>query len=316
MFPVQRLTMLRLVIFGALFFQQTELFAQQPSSAYDLIARMHDVSKQLSYEGVFTYQMAGEQRAVKVSHEVVDAKVYERITYMDGPRKDRTRSYINSSCEPKNFLPPQAQDYYRFDILGESRVAGREVYRVQVLPKDSMRLGYLYAIDQQTGLMLQSIIIDQSGRPLERFKYVEIRMNRVGDRPSTVDKDDVVTADCADKLPADDNHLWQWLPTWVPQGFVQVARKLGNSGRESIVYTDGVTVFTVLIDRVLDAPQYPAVAARLGPTQLVVVNQQIDNRYYRIAVSGQLPRVVANQIATSVKATVANDVDTNTEVFH
>ena len=315
MLPLKPLTMLRLVIFCALFFQHSQLLAQQPSSAYDLIARMHDVSKQLSYEGVFTYQMAGEQRAIKVSHQVVDAMVYERITYMDGPHKDRIRKYSRLSCQPQNFLLPQAQDYYKFNILGESRVAGREVYRVQALPKDAMRLGYLYAIDQQTGLLLQSIIIDQSGRPVERFKYVEIRMNTVGNQPSTTVAQDTA-ATCVDSLRTGGERLWQWSPTWLPQGFVQVSRKLGDNGRESIAYTDGVTLFTVLIDPVLDEPQYPAVAARLGPTQLVVVNQQIDNSYYRIAVSGQLPRAIANQIAASVKATLAEDEHIDNEAIH
>jgi len=311
-----RLTMLRLLLFCAGFFLQSNLSAEQPYSAYDLVARMFDVSKQLSYEGVFTYQMAGEQRAVKVSHQVVDAVVYERITYMDGPHKDRTRSYINLSCQPKDFRRPQAQDYYRFDILGESRIAGREVYRVQALPKDSMRLGYLYAIDQQTGLMLQSIIVDQSGRPVERFKYVEIKMNTLGDRPSTDAPEESVVTNCAGDYHADDEQFWRWSPAWVPEGFVQISRKLDESGRESIAYTDGVTLFTVLIDRVSDAPEYPAVAARLGPTQMVVVNQQLDNRYYRIAVSGQLPQATANQIAFSVRAVVASEPDANSEVIH
>jgi len=308
-------TILRLLLLCIGVFPQSGLSAQQPDSAQDLVERMFDASKKLSYNGVFTYEIIGDRRTVKVSHQVVDGVIYERATYMDGPTKERVRRSAVDQCQPVDFHRPSAQDSYRFNIIGESRVAGREAYRVQVLPKDNLRFGYLYAIDQQTGLMLQSILVDQSGRSLEHFKYVDIGMGLRADDWSAMaaSADAQATVDCgsdSDKQP------WQWSVAWVPPGFVQVSRKVTENHRQSIVYTDGISVFSVLIDTAPEVPEYPTVSARLGPTQMVVVNRELDNRHYRIAVSGQLPQVTANQIVLSVSAVVAGDPDAEVEAIH
>jgi len=308
----------RLVLVWACLSMPINLSAQQ--TAHDLVARMHDVSRQLSYHGLFTYEIAGDQRTVKVSHQVSDGVVYERVTYMDGPVKDRLRESAGNHCNLRDANHLQAQDHYRFDIIGESRVAGREAHRVQVLPKDDLRYGYLYAIDQQTGLMLQSILINQSGRSLEHFKYVDISMEPVADSGSAMvalaEFEASAPSDCVSDTQALDATFFKWSVGWVPPGFVQVSQKVAADGRESVAYTDGVAVFSVLVDVLAESPAHPGLSARLGATQMVVLNQKVDNSYYRIAVSGQMPQATANQIALSVSAIASSESDIDVEAIN
>jgi sigma-E factor negative regulatory protein RseB len=304
---IQNLFIRALIVCCALF-AQGSMANQQPASAYDLVVKMFDVSKQLNYQGVFTHETAGDRTTVKVLHQVIDGVIYERATYMDGPEKERIKVSAVNRCQHSDFYRPEAREHYRFDIIGETRVAGRSAYRVKVLPKDSLRFGYLYAIDKKTGLMLKSSLVNQSGRYLEHFKYVDINMDPEID---LVAFQDMTPEDCAISDMSD----WVWSVGWVPAGFVPVSQKISEAGRMSVVYTDGVAVFSVLIDRSQITANYPMVSARLGPTQLIVVNQLVDQNYYTVAVSGQLPQVTASQIARSISPSPAGQKNTATEVI-
>jgi len=306
--------MFRFLLAWACLSTPINLSAQQ--TAHDLVALMFDRSKQLSYSGLFTHEMAGEQRTVKVSHQVSDGAVYERITHMDGPVKDRLRQPAGNHCNFRDANSLQAQDHYRFDILGESRVAGRKAHRVRVSPKDSLRYGYLYSIDQQTGLMLQSILVNQSGQPLENFKYMDISMDPIDDGSTMAASADVagaVASDCVNDSAASNSRPWQWSVQWVPPGFVQVSRRITEDGRESMAYTDGIAVFSVLIDLPSASPVHSGLSARLGPTQMVVINREHDDSHYRVAVSGQMPQATASRIALSIKPVVASQREPDME---
>ena len=61
-----------------------------------------------------------------------------------------------------------------FYIKGDGRIANREVSMVHVLPKDKYRYGYVVAIDKDSGLLLQSVLMSHTGKPLERFQFVDI----------------------------------------------------------------------------------------------------------------------------------------------
>ena len=69
------------------------------------------------------------------------------------------------------------QEHYKFNILGEYRVAGRQAYKIQAMPLDKLRYGYQFGVDQQSGLMLQSTLFNQSGQPLESLNISILSLN-------------------------------------------------------------------------------------------------------------------------------------------
>ena len=269
-------------------------------TAADLVERMPLLAKQLNYSGVFSYEAADIQRSVRVSHQVVDGVAYRRISYLDGAAKDQLHESAANDCNGTYVGGPQPRDYYRFEVLGNYRVAGRNALKIQVLPIDNLRYGHLYGIDQQTGLMLQSILISQSGRPLENLKYIDITIDKNA-QPQPASEDQPVTqSECSYERADSHFQAQQWQVDWMPPGFVRVDENVLEEGKVSLVYSDGISVFSVLIDAAPDS-KYPELVARVGPTQMVVTNYTHNNTDYQIVVSAEMPRVTVNQIALSVR---------------
>ena len=275
----------------------------QPT-AQDIVGRMFEAAKRLSYSGVFRYEVAGEQRTVRVSHLVLDDHIYERISYLDGEAKDQWRKSLIDGCGSREGANLQTQQHYRFKILGQYRVAGRQAYKVQALPIDNLRYAYLFGVDQQTGLMLQSTLISQSGHALENFKYVDINFETAPAALSEIDAQEQFQKTGTQPCGSEDKEAVstpiEWVATWVPPGFVRSSRRRIGEDKLSMAYTDGISVFSVLIDAMPNT-QYPTLSARVGSTQMVVTNYSHNDQDYRIILSGGLPQATANQIIRSVR---------------
>lgn len=267
------------------------LAVQSPAN---LVERMPLLAQQLNYAGVFSYEAADIQRSVRVSHQVVDGVAYRRTSYLDGVTKDQLHQSSLKKCAVAGHGKPQPRDHYRFQVLGDYRVAGRNALKVQVLPIDNLRYGHLFGIDKQTGLMLQSILISQSGRPLESLKYVDIAIDESAQSQPSADND------CSHGSVDKDIEAQHWKVSWMPPGFVRVAEKYLDGERISLAYSDGISVFSVLIDAAPDS-EYPELVARVGPTQMAVTSYTHQSTDYQIIVSAEMPRATVNQIALSVR---------------
>ena len=68
------------------------------------------------------------------------------------------------------------QECYFLETRGQLRVANRKASMVLVNPKDEHRLPYVLAVDNETNLLLMSVLLDLSGNPLERFQFVELNV--------------------------------------------------------------------------------------------------------------------------------------------
>ena len=92
----------------------------------------------------------------------------------------------------------------------------------------------------------------------------------------------------------------RWSTQWMPPGFVMASHKLvDNQGQESMMFTDGLAVFSVFID-IDKARSLPAIEANLGATVAVLTKAEINNQEYAICVVGEIPRATASQIASAI----------------
>ena len=323
---VKWLKKLKLVALIAAVFVHGPLFAQQMDSAYDLMARMAKASKELSYRGIFTYEFRGNLTSVKVVHIVRDGQTYERIVHMDGPEHEIVRRGDDMDCMRASDMLLRGsvlkindnnyshlQDFYNFYIRGDTRIAGRAVSVVNVIPKDKYRYGYIIAIDKETGLMLQSVLINGKGKPMERFQFVDISigadLNNIEFTPELSASDDI-DVDQSDCLKADQQAKVassQWVPKWLPPGFVLSSfQPIGEDGQESLMYTDGLAVFSVFIDSDEKSGSLPAVDANLGATVAVLTKGFFNKQRYAISVVGEIPRSTAREIANAISPLLAS----------
>ncbi|MDA9599039.1 MucB/RseB C-terminal domain-containing protein [bacterium] len=318
---------LKLAALLAAVFAHGSLSAEQMESAYDLMARMAKASKELSYKGLFTYEYRGQLRSIKVVHLVRDGQTYERIVHMDGPEREIVRRGDNLDCLRAadmllrgsslkvNDTYAELEDYYEFYIRGDGRIAGRQVSLVEILPKDKLRYGYVVAIDKETGLMLQSVLLSQSGKPLERFQYVEISFAtnldnfQLSSEMAKSEDIDVNQSACLEANQEIEPVPSIWESQWLPPGFVLSSyQPEGADGQESWMYTDGLAVFSVFIDSTEGTRNFPPLDAKLGITIAVLTKTQYRNKLYAICVVGEIPRATAAQVANAIRPSAIGEV--------
>lgn len=293
------------------------LFAEQMESAHDLMARMAKASRELNYSGVFTYEHRGNLTSAKLIHEVREGKIYERLLHMDGTQRDVVSRSDNLGClrtgdmllrgnaykiNDENYS--RLKDFYEFHIQGDGRIANRQVSMVHVLPRDKYRYGYVVAIDKESGLLLQSVLMSHTGKPLERFQFVDISIGEslpeMDFQITGGDFGDVDQADCVELNRKIDSPQSMWQLSWLPPGFVLASyQSPGEDGQESMMYTDGLAVFSVFIDSV-QGTVLPPVDAKLGATVAVLTKADINGHQYAICVVGEIPRGTASQVASAI----------------
>jgi sigma-E factor negative regulatory protein RseB len=295
------------------------LFAAQMESAHDLMSKMAKASRELNYQGLFTYEYRGNLTSVKVAHGVHEGQTYERIQHMDGAQRNELRRTDNVDClrtgdmllrgsayKINDQSYARLEDFYEFHIKGQGRIANRQVVMVHVLPKDKHRYGYVVAIDKQSGLLLQSVLMSHAGKPLERFQFVDITvggsMAGLGFDLDSGSFTDVALdqSNCIDDNRQITTSTSNWSTQWLPPGFVIASHEISDTdGQESMMFTDGLAVFSVFID-VDKQRSLPAIDANLGATVAVLTKADINNQEYAICVVGEIPRATATQIASAI----------------
>jgi len=295
------------------------LFAGTMESAHDLMARMAKASRELNYQGLFTYEYRGNLTSVKVMHGVRDGQTFEHILHMDGAQREAVRRTDNVDClragdmllrgnayRINNDNYARLEDFYEFHIKGDGRIANRQVTMVHVLPKDKHRYGYVVAIDKESGLLLQSVLMSHTGKPLERFQFVEIvvgaSLSEMGFDEEAEDFAGVAVdqVDCLEANRQLTSSPSMWRAQWLPPGFVIASHRAADeNGQESMMFTDGLAVFSVFIDPD-KGRSLPSIDANLGATVAVLTKADINNQEYAICVVGEIPRATVNQIASAI----------------
>ena len=198
-----------MAVFMTAIFISVPTLAQQNREADELVKGMIEASKTLNYSGLVTYEKAGRLKTSKMLHLIRENNIFEQLIHLDGPAGQFSWRRIDENCglgraqgaeagalstlDSSSFKRLTAS--YSFEIRGQSRVAGREATSLLLKPKDNFRLPYFVAIDNQSNLMLMSVILNQVGKPLERFQFVEIQVG--GDLDSmSIDDAGVNVEDC------------------------------------------------------------------------------------------------------------------------
>jgi len=295
-------------------------FSQQSDPAYDLMVRMIDTSKRLNYAGLVTYEKLGNLKSAKILHLVRDTEIFEQIVNLNGPEGE----FVNSSgikgkgCQNPSVMferiSPlkindavyvQLKQSYSIEAAGDARIAGRDAALLMLRPNDAWRYGYIVAIDKQSGLMLQSVLLNLSGKPMERFQFIEISVG--GDLDSmdiplgSYNPEISGRNDCElDDSPRKQYGL-EWKANWLPTGFVMTGSQLDRDGGQySMVFSDGLAVLTVFIESAETSVKVPPFLAKSGATVALVSKIDVDGTFVTVSVVGEIPGDTAKRIAKSL----------------
>jgi len=191
---------------------------------------------------------------------------------------------------------------YTVELRGQSRVAGREATTLLLKPKDSFRLPYFVAIDNQSNLMLMSVILSLAGKPLERFQFVEIEVG--GDLDSMTVGDAELNAEVSCDAGSKPQPLGDWTVGWVPPGFLLTdSEKEPIIGESILSFSDGLSAFTVFIESVRMSKKIPPFTFSQGATAAVSAKLKNEEDEFTVSVVGEIPADAAKKIAQSVSHT-------------
>ncbi len=281
----------------------------------DLLAKMATKSHQLNYIGTFTYQRKDYPalQGFKVYHWVDAGIEKERLQYLNGPEREISRSGKAMDCQSMGdellqgkFLglagnQEGLKEFYRFEVLGGERVAGRVTTMLSAIPRDQFRFSYILSIDNETGLVLKSWLVDETGRPMERYQFVDLQLNpdlaEIKQQPTAKlhRQSDVDIAECN---PVSAKAPQKWQLVWVPPGFAFVGQKVVHDDIDMLMYTDGLTSFSVFIEPAHSA--IPEGVAQRGATLAVMDSLRFKDTFYRVTVVGEIPVVTAQKIAQNI----------------
>ena len=290
------------------------------SSVTNLLKRMAEANRHLSYQGVFSYEHGGALKTVKVFHSVRDGQELERIVHLSGPKREVVRRGNDLNCQRlgdamlrgsfvglSKTSAGHIETYYSLYKQGEDRVAGRNVDIVHVVPKDSFRYGYALGVDKETGLLLQSMLIGSNKRVLERFQFVDISIGTLVDdmvlEPTNTNHHEasLEVSPCLDDKgasPALSSGHWQ--TSWLPPGFAMSGYHIAtDTHRETLVFTDGLAVFSVFIDSD-NMINVPPMQAQRGATVAFLSRVEQEEKIYTICVVGEIPVETAKKVAQSM----------------
>lgn len=285
------------------------------SQVEELLAKMAGTSHKLNYRGTFTYQHKDNPtlNSFQISHWVEDGVAHERLQHLNGPEREISRSGRSLDCQSLGdqlllgklsgigSKLAQLNDLYRFEIRGPERVAGRNATVLLAIPLDVYRYSYFLSIDNETGLVLKSWLVDESARPLERYQFVELDvdpdLSQIKQIPVPKLHRDANTQ-VPECNPSVLKEPQKWQLKWTPPGFAFVGQKVVKGDIDMLMYTDGLTSFSVFIQPATDS--VPEGIAKRGATLAAMDQVSVNDQLYRVTVVGEIPVVTAQKIAQNI----------------
>lgn len=290
--------------------------ADVPSGA--LLQQMNLASQSLNYEMSFVSINKQGVESLRYRHARLDNQPLAQLLQMDGPRREVVQrgseiSYFEPGLEPFTLngdyivdsLPAlvytdfkRISAIYDFISVGRTRIADRLCEVIRVVARDGTRYSYIVWLDSESKLPLRVDLLDRDGETLEQFRVIAFTVDsQVGTSMQSLAKANLPPLL---SVPSGDKIEFNWSPSWLPQGFSEVAssrRKLPTVEVpvESRLYSDGLFSFSVNVN-----------AANQNSTdQMLRTGRRTLNTTVRgnseITVVGELPPQTAKRIADSLK---------------
>ncbi len=158
----------------------------------ELVRSMSQAMKSLNYEGTFVHVQGNHMTSMAILHSSDVNGELERLRALDGEAREVIRnntlvtciwpaseSVLVSKSKQRDLLPKVDADLasnerYVFSIGSPDRVAGLITHVVNVIPTDTFRYGYRFWIDQDTHMLLRSMLLEGQHRAVEQVMFTQI----------------------------------------------------------------------------------------------------------------------------------------------
>jgi sigma-E factor negative regulatory protein RseB len=191
-------------------------------------------------------------------------------------------------------------------ISGTDRIAGLDCKAIEIKPKDNFRYGYRLCIDEKSGMLLKSVMLDPENHPIEHVMFTGLRL--LDNIPDTRFEPNV----------ADEGYTWHtvaardhksmrhpdlaWRIDRMPPGFQisdNVRRQIAANPQpvQHIILSDGLASVSVFIDG-SETGNEVLFKGLTGRGSTHAYSRNVNS--HQVTVVGEVPEITVELIAQSV----------------
>jgi sigma-E factor negative regulatory protein RseB len=291
-----------------------------------LLDKIATSAQKVNYEGTFVYRRDDQLLSMHLIHVSGPDGEREQLVSLSGGQRVLLRSKegvvcifpgkkhitFNKGGLGKHFpsqLAAHVEDLeknYHLSMGGNDRIAGRAARIIIVEPKDNYRYGYRIWVDKDTGLLLQSDLVNEHGNAVEQVMFTSIK---VVDKATpamvkavTMDDEMRKSLEATKQQTVSANDM-PWRITQMPSGFAMAEHYQHNNGKrnpvEQIVLTDGMATVSIFVERI-----NKNTAPFKGVSHMGAVNAfgtVVDD--HQLTVVGEVPAATVRLIGHSLNLT-------------
>lgn len=309
---------MRFIAFSVLLLSGSLALPALADDAQAWLQRLVDAERSRSFQGTFVYERNGSFSTHGIWHQIgVGGASRERLLQLDGAAQEVLRvdgrvqcasgaladQMADSQLWPARELnAEQLNKWYELRVLGDSRIAGRAAKVLALVPRDQHRYGIELHLDQQTGLPLKSLLLNDKGHLLERFQFTDL--DTVA--PSAAELEPGAGCTPVRLQEAQVAAAEAWHSDWLPPGFSlnSVTLRRSPASNEPVacqVYGDGLARFSVFMEPLRGAA-VEDMRTQLGPTVAVSRRLKTTDGDVMVTVVGEIPLGTAERVALSMRA--------------
>ena len=282
--------------------------------ALQMLRSMTQSFSALSYEGVFVHSEAMNMNSMRIRHDVTGEIEYESLVDLDGDkvevlRIDEKIICVYPNAHVANLRTPRVPPFKRFKnvesnrlikgyemIVGTdvSRIAGRNVVTVKLVPKDQYRYGHQFWLDKENHFLLKHDMMKMDGQLLERIQFTSVNFTPDLKHDDFVPKKGSYSEPVLEVQPRRIKNLWQF--DWLPEGFSLVwpeARAL-NHGTSMLLLSDGMTTVSVFVEPIMK-PKALSILS-MGATMAGERSIKVKDQLYLLTMVGEVPDVTIEKL--------------------
>ncbi|MBN4080488.1 MucB/RseB C-terminal domain-containing protein [Beggiatoa alba] len=248
-----------------------------PKQVEAWLSKMHHAAHMLNYQGIFVYGEKNNLSSMKIVHSTDSEGERERLLSLDGTGREVIRTKNSVTCifpdsqsvvveknRPKSNFPPEFPvdinellHSYDFYLSGKEMVAGQIAQKIIIKPKDNYRYGHALWIDDKSGLLLKTHLMDGNGHAVEKFMFTHIDyMEKVPNSllEASISGENFTWYESEETKTEHVNKKSNWGVKKLPAGFkADMNRKhvMPRSGIaiEQLMFSDGLTSVSVFIEK-------------------------------------------------------------------
>jgi sigma-E factor negative regulatory protein RseB len=288
--------------------------------------RMSRALETLNFRGTLVHLRDGEVDTLGIVHRADENGIRERIFSLDGEPREILRDGNQVRCLLAGNQPLVVQSQlaarlmpnlpinrlgspesaYRMSMGGRERVAGMMTRIVEIQPLDEFRYGHRFWLEERTGMLLRSALLDHKGRRLQQLSFVTIELGvPISDAELSPSMEQYASVEATIQAgsttsQSDDLRRASWVPPRLPDNFTLARAGRNSTGDgevfEHLVFSDGLASFSVYLEEGLHGYGGSRLEV-MGPVHVYTGVQ--DGR--KITVVGEVPRATVEYVGRSLR---------------